>query len=106
MKGDSQRGSHFQSLAAAYSVFAGRGKGEGLLGVGAKKGAAGGIRGPRGFLKSGADSTVSWGTLMEFVRSVHLGNVTKLDESALPGGYPGRRDLGRLRGNGHGRDEP
>lgn len=89
MKGDSQRGSHFQSLAAAYSVFAGRGKGEGLLGVGAKKGAAGGIRGPRGFLKSGADSTVSWGTLMEFVRSVHLGNVTKLDESALPGDCPG-----------------
>ena len=56
---------------------------------GQKKGPREEFAGPRGFLKSGADSTVSWGTLMEFVRSVHLGNVTKLDESALPGDCPG-----------------
>jgi hypothetical protein len=37
-------------------------------------------RGPRGFLKSGVESTVSWGTLIEFARSVHLGSVTKLGE--------------------------
>jgi hypothetical protein len=67
----------------------------------AKKRGRGRSRGPRGFLKSGVES--SCGTLIEFVRSVHLGSVTKLGESALPEGCPGRRDLGRLRGNGQNR---
>jgi hypothetical protein len=91
MKGDSQRCSHFQSLVAAYSGFGGGGGGERLLGVTAgwlraKKEGRGEESRPKGLSQIGCGiDGVMW-TLIEFVRSVHLGNVTKLGESALPGG--------------------
>jgi hypothetical protein len=55
---------------------------------GQKKG-RGRNRGPRSDLKSAVEPTALYGTLIELVRSVHLGDVTMLGESALPGGCPG-----------------